>query len=712
MKKRKTIGVMVTGIDGNYLTHFWLMMKKASEQYDCNLIVYDGRALKYNAEADGNHTIVYGFVDKSRIDGLIMTSSAITSFIDESEFKLFISRFKGIPLVSIGKVLSDASNILIDNKEGMKEEIRHLVNHHGYRKIAFVRGPKNNLEAIERYDAYLEVLKENDIKIDQDIIFEGDFISRTGYEIMKDIVIKDIYYDAIVFSNDDMALGATKALKDLSKVHNFDVSKKNVICGFDDSINSSFTKPPLTTVRQPFEEICDCSIRMILDKIDGKKTDRVVKVPSALVVRETCGCKPDKASSNISDSYLRLVPNISMHENIQTYSLESLYNKITEILKICNLRSCFISTYAEGTVIYKDHYLFDLSYEVPKKSELIYAFYNEKKAEYIEENIKYFNTKDIVPDCYIPNDRRFIYLVNPLFFNNEHFGFICIEIVNDDVLDFEPLRGQVSNSLKGALMLLERENMQKVLLESERLASLGHLIGGISHNLMTPIMSISGATSVIEDLVNEYKESIGDSNVTNVDHHEISDEMKMWIKRLKDYNSYMSGVISTVKRQAVQLNSDTTNEFSVSELIDKVEFLVQNSIKLKKCNLNIETNINTKILIEGALANLVQIIDNLIINAVESYDEKDENAYRVNMFVYLDGNMVVFKIRDYGRGIFSEYKDKIFKHMITSKGKNGTGLSLLLSYSTIKGKYRGEMWFEDAKDGGTAFYISIPAKKQ
>ncbi|TYQ12834.1 UNVERIFIED_CONTAM: DNA-binding LacI/PurR family transcriptional regulator [Acetivibrio alkalicellulosi] len=711
MKKRKTIGVMINGLDGNYLTYFWIMVKKAAEKFDCNLIVYEGRALQYNKESNGKHSIVYGFVDKNRIDGLIMTSSAILSFVDEKNYDKFCNRYKDIPKISIGKVIPYATSLLINNKEGMRSLIKHLIEFHNYKKIAFVKGPKNNQDAIERYEAYVEVLEESKISIDSSLVFEGDFISRTGYELMIEIIKKEIEYDVIVFSNDDMALGALKALKEMEGIVKFDYSKKSRICGFDDSFNSSLTTPALTTVRQPIEELCYAAFELLIDKINGESIKDIVTFPSVLVKRESCGCKYKAKSNLFEDSYLRLVPTLQIHENIQTYSLEDLYNKVTGILKLCHIRRGFISTYEDGIIMFDDSFLFKSSYDVPKRSELKYAFCDGVKLDFIEEDIKYFNTKDIVPDCFIPHDRRFVYLVNPLFFNTEHFGFLCVEVVNDDVLEFEPLRGQVSNSLKGAIMLMEREKMEKVLLESERLASLGQLIGGISHNLMTPIMSISGVCTAMEDLINEYKESLDDPDVTIEDHHEISREMKTWIERLREFNSYMSTVITTVKRQAIQLNSEISNEFTIDEFLSKVDFVINNNIKFNKCNFSINTSIDKKTQVKGDLANLIQIIDNLILNAIQSYDETDKNAYRVDMFLHVDGNYLVIKVRDYGSGIALQYKDKIFKHMTTSKGKEGTGLSLLLSYSTIKGKFGGEIWFEDAVGGGTEFNISIPLKK-
>lgn len=113
MKKRKTIGLIINCLDGNYLTYFWLMLKKAAEKFDCNLIVYEGRGLNSGLSHARKHTIVYGFVDKKRIDGLIITS-AVTDNINDKDADNFLNRFQDIPLVSIGKVIPEATSIIAD----------------------------------------------------------------------------------------------------------------------------------------------------------------------------------------------------------------------------------------------------------------------------------------------------------------------------------------------------------------------------------------------------------------------------------------------------------------------------------------------------------------------------------------------------------------------------------------------------------------------
>lgn len=712
MKKRKTLGLLIRGLDGNYLTYIWLMIKKAVEQFDCNLIVYEGKNIKSKLGDDARHTIVYGFVDKFRLDGIILTS-AITDELNEEELIEFLKRYKGIPIVSMGRVMPNVPSILVDGKEGMKSAVKHLVEDHDYKRLAFVTGPKNNNEAIERYRAYLEVLENNNIKVDESIIFEGTFNSQDGYKIMENIIKKDIDYDAIVFSNDDMALGAIKAIGDLSEKYKFDVSKKTTMCGFDDSINAKLTTPSLTTVRQPIEELCYNAVKTLIEKIDGEETYDIMKFPAILVKRQSCGCKGEKTLDEISNKYLRLAPDMEMTGGVETYSLKKLYDKITCMVKTLDIRSFFISTYYEGATRFEDIYLLDKHYNVPKKSELIYAFYNFKR-EKIESKIKVYNTKEIVPDCYIPKDRRFIYLVAPLYFDEENFGFLCTEISNDEVFLFEVIRSKISNTLKGALTLKEKNEMEEILLESERLASLGQLVGGISHNLTHPISKISKIQEIWEKIINKQMGLLEGGNPTIEEQREIIKEMRMWNEEVKRHNSYISKMISTIKNQTTQLNYTSIKEFTIEELLGIIGYSLKNNKKLNKCNLNIKANINVKIRISGDIRSLAKIIDNLLINGIESYDENkknEEKQFRIDLNIYLDKKSLIFKIRDYGRGISEDVKDKIFKHMVTTRDKDKTGLSLLLSYSTIKGRFGGEMWFEEGKKGGSVFYISIPIRK-
>jgi signal transduction histidine kinase len=242
-------------------------------------------------------------------------------------------------------------------------------------------------------------------------------------------------------------------------------------------------------------------------------------------------------------------------------------------------------------------------------------------------------------------------------------------------------------------------------MEQERLASLGQLIGGIAHNLKTPIMSIAGGIDELLDLTNEYEESIGDPAVTEEDHHEIAAEMKKWLEKVRPYCTYMSEVISAVKGQAVAFNTSSVSTFTLDELIKRIAILMKHELIRGHCELVQDIQAAPLTEIRGEVNSLVQVFDNIIVNAIYAY----EGANGIIEFnAYYKGGAVEFAIRDHAKGIPDALKNKLFKEMITTKGKDGTGLGLYMSYSTIRGRFGGNMWLESEVGVGTTIYISIP----
>ncbi|MBR3003099.1 MAG: PAS domain S-box protein [Clostridia bacterium] len=253
------------------------------------------------------------------------------------------------------------------------------------------------------------------------------------------------------------------------------------------------------------------------------------------------------------------------------------------------------------------------------------------------------------------------------------------------------------------------KDTQDSLMESERLSSLGQLIGGIAHNLKTPIMSIAGAAEGLTDLVKEYDESIDDPTVNSGDHHEIAKDMSKWIIKIKEYSEYMSDVITAVKGQAVAMSNEDDITFTVSELIKRVNILMKHELKNAIITLNIQCLVDENLTVHGDVNNLVQVINNMISNAIQAYNGKREES--IEFIISQNNNNVIFSIEDNAGGLPKKVQDKLFKEMITTKGKNGTGLGLYMSYSTIKAHFNGSITYETEAGKGTRFDITIPIKQ-
>lgn len=253
------------------------------------------------------------------------------------------------------------------------------------------------------------------------------------------------------------------------------------------------------------------------------------------------------------------------------------------------------------------------------------------------------------------------------------------------------------------------KNNQEILMERERLAALGQLIGGIAHNLKTPIMSIAGAVQGLENLIKEYDESIDDPLVNSQDHHDIAKDMETWIPKIRTYLEYMSDIITTVKGQAVALVNNEDDSFTVGELVKRVNILMKHELKNAYIYMNVIMKADENQILKGNVNSLVQVVNNMISNAIQAYNGKhDQN---IELEINKKGDNVIFSITDFAGGLPLEVQDKLFKEMVTTKGKNGTGLGLYMSYSNIKAHFGGDITYKTEIGKGTTFNIIIPVKK-
>ena len=130
--------------------------------------------------------------------------------------------------------------------------------------------------------------------------------------------------------------------------------------------------------------------------------------------------------------------------------------------------------------------------------------------------------------------------------------------------------------------------------------------------------------------------------------------------------------------------------------------------EIKNASITLHTSIDfpNDVLLHGDINSLVQVVNNLLTNSIQSYaNPKGES---IELKVKLNNNNIIISVTDYGNGIPKDVQEKLFKSMITTKGKNGTGLGMFMSYSTIKGHFNGDINFETEIGKGTTFNIILP----
>jgi signal transduction histidine kinase/DNA-binding LacI/PurR family transcriptional regulator/ActR/RegA family two-component response regulator len=316
--RRPVLGMLMTSLVNLYQVQ-WLGAVDAAREYGVSLVAFVGRELASPLGYDAQANAIYDLVGPDAVDGVILWSTALQVFAGTGRLHAFARRFGSLPLVSVEQVLPGHPSLLLDNRGGMRAAVSHLIDGHGHRRIAFVRGPVDHLGAQERYEGYLDALAEHGLPADPELVSPHP---RSWYPDepaawLKRLLDRRPDLDAVAAVNDAVAGGVLAAL-DESGVR---VPGELAVTGFDDiagglyaiepvyldpglgredqgtaggalerAVNLSASTLPLTTVRAPFYELGWRAVEVLLAQLDGGPVPDVEVRPTELVVRRSCGC--------------------------------------------------------------------------------------------------------------------------------------------------------------------------------------------------------------------------------------------------------------------------------------------------------------------------------------------------------------------------------------------------------------------------------------
>ena len=215
---------------------------------------------------------------RQNVDGVILVSSATA----EHEEKQILKEFKR-PVIFLdrrGTAQTEAS-VGFDNRKGAYLAVRHLIES-GHEKIGCITGPLKNKSAKERYQGYLDALKEAKLDPNPEWVVEGDYQMAGGEAGIR--ILKDRGVTACLIANDWMAYGAYKACYE----EGIQIPQDLSIIGFDDLTISQAMVPPLTTVHQPNIAMGEMAVEQIVSWIQSGKPPKVSKLfEPRLVVRNS-----------------------------------------------------------------------------------------------------------------------------------------------------------------------------------------------------------------------------------------------------------------------------------------------------------------------------------------------------------------------------------------------------------------------------------------
>ena len=287
-RRSNTIGVVLQNISNAFFPEVLygiedVVQREGFELLFCNTYYEEDRE-KYHIDALRNQWV----------DGIILDSC-----INLSEDSGYLAYLQGkeeerqIPVVVLEQNINvkNIRSIAIDNYKAAYEAAKHLLEV-GRRKIVHITGPLKYQHCVERLEGYRKAIADSGTPHDRIHVYEGDFRAQTGYEIARDIIVRGVDFDGIFAANDQMAVGAIKAIREFG----MSVPEDIAVVGFDNIYVSSMIEPSLTTVNVPRRRMGSAAALLLAEKIKNRNADTEVTVlPANLVIRQSTSLKGDKS---------------------------------------------------------------------------------------------------------------------------------------------------------------------------------------------------------------------------------------------------------------------------------------------------------------------------------------------------------------------------------------------------------------------------------
>ncbi len=284
LKSNRTnqIGVIVPSFSQVYFPAILQGIHEAAMRFGYNVSVFETNG---NVENEKKYV---GLIKNSWMDGIILASYANIENKSEREYIWSLSDVgtskKKIPVVSLENILGPSIDaVIVDNQKAAETAMGHLLSL-GHTQILHIAAPQKFTIGKLRMEGYRNALKEADIHFDPDKVCEGDFSPISGFNCMKFLLERKASFTAVFAANDQMAIGAMRALLDKGVRIPEDVA----IIGLDNNFPSTLVVPSLSSVNFPKFDMGSKAVELLSQRIlEPVEKRSVVVLDTELVVRKS-----------------------------------------------------------------------------------------------------------------------------------------------------------------------------------------------------------------------------------------------------------------------------------------------------------------------------------------------------------------------------------------------------------------------------------------
>ena len=423
----RNIAAIVSGMDEEYPYHIIRGINKFAKDNFLNVSYFAayGNIAGTNGSDIGELSI-YNLPEFSKFDGAILITN---TFANPELRESIINKVKAANIPTIifeNRDHEEFYDISIDNYSVMRRLVEHLIKEHDVRVFNYVSGPLTNPEALDRFNAFKDVLSENGIDLDENRIFYGGFKSYDGIRAADAFINSGLELpDAFVCANDSMALSLMSKLQRMG----YKIPNDVIITGFDHTFNARNSSPVLTTVRRPLYHSGFQACSLLLDLINGEERPHHTLLDAEPVFTESCGCKQEESPDIIEFK-------INTYERIErTYTSVHMLNRlIAGLSSASSLEECVLAMIQMLKMLDCEKFSLclisdweDTYHSLSFDDEAYYSEFMTAPLIWDNENVKYmanFPSRQLMPEPLTTGGNINYFL--PLNFGGRCLGYIVM----------------------------------------------------------------------------------------------------------------------------------------------------------------------------------------------------------------------------------------------------------------------------------------------
>lgn len=474
-RSRVTVGLLAQSIADPRERSIWSGAADAAQDRDVNLLCFLGGGLR------GMGSAIYDLASAERLDGLMIALDAHRGGLTQLG-----ERYRGMPVVSLAGAQDGVVGVTVEAYRGMRDAVQHLLERHGCRQIAFLRGREDSVGTEDLYRAYADALCAHGLSVNPALVVSGNPTRLSGVDMIR-LLMEDRreQFDAIVCSSDYAALGVLEALA----ARGVRVPEDVLVVASGDAPDARFSAPTLTTAWQPWYEQGWQAVEVLLSVLDGEAFPEGLVLQSRLVVRQSCGCESSTVGMADADEMMsdgeasddagrsgfgkaisrRVWEQQALREGAQaedarrvgqalvsTFGMAELSEVLAGSMSGLGIDGCFLSRYA--------------SHDGPGPgwSRLVVALRQGHEIA-LDEGLQRYRSRQLLPDGIWPTDRSCRMVIEPLYFEQEQLGFVLFESDPRMAWLCDRMRVYLSTAIKGALLTEEGRALEQALVRERSL---------------------------------------------------------------------------------------------------------------------------------------------------------------------------------------------------------------------------------------------------